>query len=126
MSIRDNRLGFFGNSRKAVFVDVDDESPEVRNSVRITIGGEGTEDEDDTESYVALDGDEDDGVRRVVLSESRSRGAFFEIGEVDEDGFAEIQWVGGGQWLAENTNDDDYELFWWDGKLNCQAGPAHH
>jgi hypothetical protein len=110
VSIKNGRLGFFGDDGAGVFVDVD-ESSQVSNSVRITIDGE-----EDSESYVSLAGDDKDGLRGVVVSDSPSKGALFRFGEIDDDGYAKITREGGGRWVVESVRDDDYELLWWDGK----------
>lgn len=110
MSIKDGKLGFFGDDGAGVFVDVD-EGSQASNSVRITIDGE-----EDSESYVSLAGDDEDGLRGVVVSDSPSEGALFRFGEIDDAGYAKITREGGGRWVVESVRDDDYELLWWDGK----------
>ncbi|CAI4216362.1 unnamed protein product [Parascedosporium putredinis] len=114
VSIRDGRLGFFGDEERGIVFDIEEEARPPRDSVRITIGD--VEDEEGTDIYIALDGDAEDGTRGLVISDSPNEGALFKVGEINEDGYADIEWVGGGQWLVQNTNDEDYELFWWDGE----------
>lgn len=110
VSVKDSKLGFFGNDGVGLLVDVDENS-QVSNSVSITIDGE-----IQSETYVSLAGNDKDGLRGVVVSDTPGNGAVFRFGAVDDDGYAKITREGGGKWLVQSVRDDDYELLWWDGK----------